>query len=145
MTNIKIYNSRPMHFCASSYSFGNVNVSNWWPYKSRSSARSTISQSHHSMANAKIYKRLPHFCCASSPSFRDINIKINYLQNVGQSRLVQFSQWRYSIASIKILQTSFFIFFIFVKVGSVRTKVTHGHRSGQAYRYWRNLAVLPKN
>ena len=46
---------------------------------------------------------------------------------VGQGHGVQRSQWCHSIANIKFTIRNFYAFFIFSKIQTMRTKVTHRH------------------
>ena len=77
------------------------------------------------MASIRIYKSSPMFFCAISNRFRYINVWILYLRKLGQGQRVKFSQWCHSMANIKINKHNFFYSFIFAKVRSMRTKVTH--------------------
>ena len=57
MANVKIYKCLPHFFCASSYCFRDIKISNFLPTKSKSRSWSAFFfQLHHSMANVKSTK-----------------------------------------------------------------------------------------
>ena len=78
-------------YCATSYHFRDINVSNNYLTKVGQGHRVELSQHCPSMENKKIY-RLLHFCACSN-RFKDINVgyQIVSLQKVGQGQEVKFS------------------------------------------------------
>ena len=62
MANMKIYKSRPIHFCSTSHHFRNINVSNCLPSKSVKVTKYIFLQLRHSMASVTIYNVSLYVC-----------------------------------------------------------------------------------
>ena len=140
MANIKNNKSRPkkMHFCASSKHFRDINISNFWPSKSRTRSRSIIFAMTPFDGKCQTYNSRPMHFCARSHRSRDIKVS-----NVWPSKSMSLSR------TMPNLKMSYFTFFMFSqKIRPVSSKVTDRHtdaqRNGQAPIYKRNLVDLPK-
>ena len=84
LTNIQIFKSRSVDFCASSHRFIVKKIGLFYLQKVGQGHGVQFSQLHHLMANVNIYKCLKHIFALAFTVSEIYNLKKKFLQNVGQ-------------------------------------------------------------